>query len=223
MPAALFRAIPLAVSLVSLATLGVLAQDTGTVENTAGLGLSVTQDGKAVPLIETMTGKEVDGPNGAVRLYLIQIQPKPFSLILPMQGCEADTEATMIRVQDAAEIQPMVEELDVVAAAMSGNAALKTVFQDGYGMAADEGPVTTLMVDEADPVAFNRGFNYFFAERYSAVDTTAATLTVEHLDGTAGDALTGGKPFLMVIGREGCPLADGQIPIDLVEVTFGGA
>jgi hypothetical protein len=215
MHAALSRVLPLAVILLSCATVGALAGDTGTVEQTAGTGLSVTQDGKPLTL------NEVDGPDGAVRLYFVQIEPKPFSLILPMQGCAADTEATLIRVQDVAEIQPMVEELGVVAASMSGDAALKAVFQDGYGMAAEDGPVTTLMVDDADPVAFNRGFNYFFAQRYSAVDTAAATLTVEHLDGPLGDAVTEMTPFLMVIGRDGCPLADGRIPVDMVHVIFG--
>ncbi len=221
MPVAFFRAVPLAAGLLSLAISAVVAEDTGPVETTAGTGLSVTQDGKPVTLNEAMTGTAVDGPNGAVRLYFIQVKPAPFSLILPMQGCATDTEATLIRVQDVAEIQPMVKELGVIASAMSGNAALKTVFQDGYGMAAEEGPVTTLMMDDADPVAFNRGFNYFFAQRYSAVDTTAATLTVEHLGGPLGDALTEMTPFLMVIGRDGCPLADGQIPVDMVHVTFG--
>jgi hypothetical protein len=215
MPAALSRALPLAIGLLLSAISGAIAEGAGTVETTAGTGLSVTQDGKPLTL------NEVDGPDGAVRLYFIQIKPKPFSLVLPMQGCAADTEATLIRVQDVAEIQPMVKELGVVASAMPGNAALKAVFQDGYGMAAEDGPVTTLMVDNADPVAFNRGFNYFFAQRYSAVDATAATLTVEHLDGPLGDAVTEMTPFLMVIGRDGCPLADGRIPVDMVHVIFG--
>jgi hypothetical protein len=176
------------------------------------LNLTITQDGEPVTISEA--------PSDWPLSFSIDIGPRPFSITLPLEGCDTEDEATYVRAYDYSLATDLVAQLVQVRDTSQVDDPMEITFTPGFGMAADAGVQRVLFADDPTSASLEQGFNYFFAERYSAVTAESVTLTVDRVEGPEWDPLTAGVPFILMIGRAGCSEFP-AMPVSLVAVNFG--
>ncbi|MGL5009472.1 MAG: hypothetical protein ACRC6I_06285, partial [Paracoccaceae bacterium] len=139
------------------------------------LDLTITQDGAPVTINEA--------PSDWPLSFSIGIGPRPFSITLPLAGCDPDLEGTYVRAYDYDAAAGLVAALVNVRDTSRVDDPMEITFPPGFGMAAEAGVQRVLYADDPKSARFEQGFNYFFAERYSDVTTDTVTLTIDRVEG----------------------------------------
>jgi hypothetical protein len=176
------------------------------------LDLTITQDGEPVTISEA--------PSGWPLSFSIGIGPRPFSITLPLEGCDPANEATYVRAYDYDLAGELVAGLVNVRDTSRLDDPMEITFPPGFGMAAEAGVQRVLFADDPASARLDQGFNYFFAGRYAEVTADTVTMTVDRIEGPDWDPLTAGVPFILMIGRAGCSSFP-AMPVSLVAVNFG--
>ncbi|MGL4311177.1 MAG: hypothetical protein ACRCSU_11885 [Paracoccaceae bacterium] len=204
-----FRVFPAAAAM-----LGFFAVPASAQEAQSLTGLSVIQGEGAAPApITYATG------DGAVSLAQVQIAQGPFDLSFPRGSCAPDQEGVHIRVHPADKVEEVLAGVNELAAMDMPSDVLRTIFQPGYGMAAEAGPVSVLYTDGSGAPMTEQGFNYFFEERFTAGNAETATIGVTAIDAGGFNLLDSGTPFVLVMGRNDCD-ADPKLLLDVLSVSF---
>jgi hypothetical protein len=176
------------------------------------LDLTITQDGAPV----TINAAPSDWPLS----FSINIGPRPFSITLPLEGCNPDAEGTYVRVYDYGLATDLVAALVEVRDTSRVDDPMEITFLPGNGFAADAGPQRILYAQDPTSAGLDQGFNYFAGERYSAVTADTVTLTIDSVQGPEWQPLIAGVPFLLMVGRTGCSEFP-AMPVSLIAVNFG--
>jgi hypothetical protein len=180
-------------------------------QDAAGAGVSFGQNGAAV-------ARQPVYQNEWLTVSAVTLAAGPMAIALPMAGCDAASEVTMVRVLPEDRYIAVLGDLVTVEGDFERPEVMKQVFKDDYGMAADA-PQTVLYMDDPTQPTMFQGFNYLYAPRYAATTADSVTINVDSIDrlGLGPDPLASGQPFLLLMGRLGC---GSDLKIDLVSVQF---
>jgi hypothetical protein len=176
------------------------------------LDLTITQDGAPVTINAA--------PSNWPLSFSINIGPRPFSIILPLEGCKPDAEGTYVRAYDYALATDLVAALVEVRDTSRVDDPMEIAFTPGDGFAADMAVQRVLFADDPQSASLEQGFNYFAGPRYAEVTPTSVTLTIDRIEGPEWDPLTAGVPFILMVGRTGCSEFP-AMPVSLIAVNFG--
>ncbi|MGL4320413.1 MAG: hypothetical protein ACRCS3_06070 [Paracoccaceae bacterium] len=180
--------------------------------NLSVLDLTFVQDNDSLTINEL--------PSEWPLTYGITPKPGPLSIIVPLDGCDPESEATYVRAYQIGSAEALVETLVMVRDTSRVDDPMEIVFTPGNGFATDMAVQAMLFADAPGDGTVEQGFNVFFGPRYASVDDGFATITIDRIEGEGGwDPLTAGEPFVLMIGRGGCT-APMTMPISLIAVTY---
>jgi hypothetical protein len=180
--------------------------------NLSVLDLTIVQNGQSL----TINERASDWP----LTYSITPQPGPLEIIVPMDGCDPEMEATYIRAHDIGTAQALVAMLVEIRDTSRVDDPMDIAFTPGGGYAADLAVQSALFADAPGAATVDQGFNVFFGPRYAGLDDSFATIRIDRIEGAAGwDPLNAGEPFVLMVARAGCT-APMTMPISLIAVTY---
>jgi hypothetical protein len=106
-----------------------------------------------------------DLPSDWPLTYGIAPKPGPLSIIVPMDGCDPDNEATYVRAYQIGLAEDLVKTLVMLRDTSRVDDPLESVFTPGNGFATDMAVQTALLADAPGDATVEQGFNVFFGPR----------------------------------------------------------
>lgn len=174
-------------------------------------GLSLSQNGVAAPVAYSKQTAPVSAGT-------VSLEPGAFEIGLTRGGCGSDGEGTYVRVHPADALADVLASVND-AALMPPADAILAIFQPGYGMAAEDGPVSTLYTDGSGAAPLEQAFNFFYENRFASTDGNNATIKVERIEAGGFDLLGTGTPVVLVVGRADCA-GEQSLLLDVISVTY---
>jgi hypothetical protein len=180
--------------------------------NLSVLDLTIVQNNDSLTINEL--------PSDWPLTYSITAAPGPMEIIVPMEGCDPDMEASYVRAYEIGQAQALVAMLVEIRDTSQVDDPMEIAFTPGGGYAADMAVQSVLYADAQGAASVDQGFNVFFGPRYASTDGDTATIRIDRIEGTGGwDPLNAGEPFVLMIARGGCT-APMTMPISLIAVNY---